>query len=268
MNAPEDSEGGLPVPRRYSDREVSRILERAAELQRAEPSATNPEGLTLAELSEIAREAGIDPRLLQRAASELQGRTPAATLGARLAGAPFTIHIERTVEGELQSDRFDALIPRIQQATKGQGTASAVGRTLTWSSQTSDNTTSQQVLISSGDGRTLIRWEERFGSLAGALFGGFLGGGGVGLGVALGAIAGTAGPLVAGIALPALAIGGSYGLARTIYARIVRGRQAAALEVVDEIAAYIARAGMHESTGPAIGAAGQGGGEVPAPPRT
>lgn len=242
-----ESEGGLPAPRRYDDREVSRILERAAELQRAEPTAGDPEGLTLAELAEIAREAGIDPELLRRAASELQEHTPMASLGARLAGAPFAILIERTVEGELQSDRFDALIPRIQQATKGQGTASAVGRTLTWSSQTSDNTTSQQVLISSGEGRTLIRWEERFGSLAGALFGGILGGGGVGLGVAMGAIAGSMGPLVAGIALPALAIGGSYGLARAIYARIVRSREAAALEVVEEIAAYITRAGIREA---------------------
>ncbi|MFW6040124.1 MAG: hypothetical protein ACOC9N_03510, partial [Gemmatimonadota bacterium] len=135
---------------------MSRILERASELQRAEPSAADPGGLTLTELTEIAREAGIDPELLRRAASELRGRTPAATLGTRLAGAPFSILVERTVDGELPSDRFDALVPRIQRAAKGQGTASAVGRTLTWSSQTSDNTTSQQVLISSGDGQTLI----------------------------------------------------------------------------------------------------------------
>lgn len=237
-----ESEGGLPASRRYDDREVSRILERAAELQRAEPTAGDPEGLTLAELAEIAREAGIDPELLRRAASELQEHTPMASLGARLAGAPFAIIIERTVEGELQSDRFDALIPRIQQATKGQGTASAVGRTLTWSSQTSDNTTSQQVLISSGEGRTLIRWEERFGSLAGALFGGIVGGGGVGLGIgAGGAIAGILGSAVLGVGIPVAALGGSYALARGIFSRMVRGREAEALAVVDEIATFVAQ---------------------------
>ena len=70
MSEPEGSRTGLPDARRYSDREVARILERATELQRAEPSATNPEGLTLAELTEIAREAGIEPALLRRASAE------------------------------------------------------------------------------------------------------------------------------------------------------------------------------------------------------
>lgn len=247
MRAPGDPRGELPAPRRYGDREVARILERATELQRAEPSAANPEGLTLAELTEIAREAGIEPEMLRRAASELAERTPARTLVARLAGAPVSIRVERVVEGELPPERFDAIIPRIQQATDGQGTASAVGRTLTWSSQNTENTSSQQVLISSGDGRTLIRWEERFGGLAGALFGGIVGGGGVGLGVGAGAaLAGMLGSAALGVGIAALAVVGSYGLTRGIFRRIVRGREAAALEVVDEIAAFVA--GMQPRT--------------------
>lgn len=241
MSEPGDPRSGLPAPRRYSDREVARILERATELQRAEPSAVNPGGLTLTELTDIAREAGIEPALLRRAASELAAATPARTLAARLAGAPVSIRVERVVVGELPPERFDAIIPRIQQATDGQGTASAVGRTLTWSSQSAENSSSQQVLISSGEGRTLIRWEERFGGLAGGLFGGIVGGAGVGLGVGGGgAIAGILGSAALGIGIPVVALAGSYGLARTIFRRIVRGREAAALEVVDEIAAFVA----------------------------
>lgn len=241
MSAEGDPGRGLPAPRRYSDREVARILERATELQRAEPSAMNPEGLTLTELTEIAREAGIEPAMLRRAASELAATTPARTLAARLAGAPVSIRVERVVEGELSPERFDAIIPRIQQATDGQGTASAVGRTLTWSSQNTENTTSQQVLISSGEGRTLIRWEERFSGLAGALFGGIVGGAGVGLGVGGGgAIAGILGSAALGVGIPVAALAGSYGLARTLFHRVVRKREAAALEVVDEIAVFVA----------------------------
>jgi hypothetical protein len=58
--------------RRYGDKEVGLILRRATEFQRQEPaSAAEGGGLTLAELEEIAAEAGIDPRHLRRAASEL-----------------------------------------------------------------------------------------------------------------------------------------------------------------------------------------------------
>jgi hypothetical protein len=235
-----EAEERLPV-RRYGDSEVARILKRATELQRAEPSAADPEGLTLAELAEIAREAGIDPNLLRRAAAEVESRQPTNTWAEKLAGAPTRISIERTVPGELAPDRFDAIIPLIQRATEGQGTASAVGKTLTWSSRTENNTAAQQVLVASRDGETLIRVEERFNGLAGGLFGGIVGGVGIGAGVgAGGALAGILGSAFLGITLPLTVIGGSYAGARAIYTRIVRRREAAAVRLVDEIATYAA----------------------------
>ena len=126
-----ESEGGR---RRYSEEEVGLILRRATEIQRAEPTAPDPEGLTLAELEEIASEAGIDPALLRRAATELHSLRP-ATAASRLAGAPLEIEIERVVEGEVPRDCLEELVPSIVAATPGRGTASAVGRSLTWSSQ-------------------------------------------------------------------------------------------------------------------------------------
>lgn len=235
-----DSDERLPV-RRYGDREVARILKRATELQRAEPSAADPAGLTLTELAEIAREAGIDPGLLRRAAAEVESRTPAHTVAERLAGAPMSISIERIVAGELSPDRFDAIIPLIQRATDGQGTASAVGKTLTWSSRTDNNTAAQQVLVASRNGETLIRVEERFSALAAGLFGGVVGGVGVGVGVgAGGALAGILGSAVLGFTLPVAVIGASYAGARAIYSRKVRRRESAATRLVEEIAAYAA----------------------------
>jgi len=231
-----------PGPRRYSESEVGLILRRATEMQRAQPSAPDPAGLTLSELEDIASEAGIDPELLRRAANELHVLRP-PSLGSRLAGAPMAIEIERIIQGELPRDRLEELVPTIQAATAGQGTASAVGRTLTWSSRTESNTSAQQVLVTVREGQTLIRIEESFGGLAGGLFGGIMGGvgGGVGLGLG-GALAGVLGSVAVGIALPVTVLAGSYALARSIFSAQVRRRKAAAHALVERLAEQIERA--------------------------
>ena len=63
------------LPRVYGDKEIGQILKRATEFQAREPSAPSSSGLTLQEPEEVAVEAGIDPRFLQRAALEL-GTSP------------------------------------------------------------------------------------------------------------------------------------------------------------------------------------------------
>lgn len=229
----------LPGPRRYTEKEVGLILRRATEMQRAEPSALDPEGLTLADLEEIAAEAGINPGMLRRAANELHVLKP-VTFASRLAGAPVEIEIERIIKGELPAERLEELVPTIQSATSGQGTASAVGRTLTWSSRTDSNTSSQQVLVSVRDGQTLIRLQESYGGLAAGLFGGIIGGVGGGLGFGMGgALGGILGSVAFGVAIPITVVAGSYALARAIFTSQVKRRQAAAHLLVDRLAEQV-----------------------------
>ena len=60
------------TPRRvFSEKEVSRVLRRATELQE-NAKTTDPTGLTSEELHQIAVEAGIDPRFMAAALSELE----------------------------------------------------------------------------------------------------------------------------------------------------------------------------------------------------
>lgn len=47
--------------------------------------------------------------------------------------------------GELPRDRLEELVPLLQSEAPGQGTASAVGRTLTWGARFDTNTSSQQI---------------------------------------------------------------------------------------------------------------------------
>jgi hypothetical protein len=229
----------LPGPRRYSEEEVGLILRRATEMQRAEPTAPDPAGLTLAELEEIAAEAGIDPGMLRQAASELNVQQP-ATLGSRIAGAPVAVAIERVIAGEMPVERLEELVPTIVASTPGRGTASAVGRSLTWSSQEGSNLTEQQVLVSSQGGQTLIRVEQSYSGLAAGWFGGIIGGvgGGVGFGVG-GALSATLGLGAGLVAFPLTAIAGSYFLARSIYASQVRSRQGAARALLDKLAVQV-----------------------------
>jgi hypothetical protein len=246
----------MPGPRRYSEDEVGQILRRATELQRAEPTATDPAGLTLAELEEIAAEAGIDSGMLRQAASELNVRQP-ATLGSRLAGAALDVAIERVVEGEMPVERLEELVPTIVAATPGRGTASAVGRSLTWSSQEGSNLTEQQVLVACQSGQTLIRVEQSYSGLAAGWFGGIMGGVGGGLGFGLGgALSATLGLGAGLVAFPLTAVVGSFYLARAIYASQVRSRQVAAHALVDRLVVQVEAA--IASTRPAIGAAGTG----------
>jgi hypothetical protein len=225
--------------RRYSEKEVGLILRKATELQRAEPSALDPTGLTLAELQEVGAEVGIDPRYLQRAAAELEGGG-SPDVWAKLAGSPIAIVIERTLSGEFPESRFEELVPVMQVATVGQGNASAVGKTLTWSSRSDTNTSSQQVLVASRNGETLIRIEERLAGFAGGVFGGMLGGVGGGVGFGAGAALGTAlGSVALAIAFPVVAIGASYGAARAIFRVHHRGRKRQMEELMSRLVEQI-----------------------------
>lgn len=241
------------APRRYSEKEAGRILRKAAEMQRAEPSAADPSGFSLAELEDVAREAGIDPAVVRRAASQLDV-SRGESVGSALAGGPLSIRVEREVPGEYPAERFDTLVPLIQSASPWQGHAGVVGKTLTWSARADSNTSSLQVLVAAADGRTLVRAEERLGGYVGALFGGVVAGGGVGAGVGIGAGVGAAigSPLFI-FGFPLLIIGGTYYAARLLYAAHVRKERSRLQTLVDRLASQASEViGNHASgSGPA-----------------
>ena len=164
------------LPRRYTEDQVSEILKHATDLQAEEstPGRGSAEGMTLAEIQEIAAEVGIDPRHLQTAAARLDRPEPSG-LGVALAGGPLLVSVERVVPGEMSEDDFARIVPDIQQASTGHGNATMVGSTLTYSAETGQKQRTLQVVVSSQDGQTLIRAEERLHGLAAALFGGIVG---------------------------------------------------------------------------------------------
>lgn len=238
------------LPRRYSEEEVAAFLERATELQRAGSDREVGEGLTLEELEEIAAEAGIPPRYVRRAAAELDS-TSASTgnLWAEIAGASLTISFERTVEVEIEPKDLGELVPLVEAESLGQGTAGVVGRTLTLTSRSETTNALQQVSVTTGGGRTVVRAEERLGWLAAALHGGIIGGVGGGAGIGGGVALGTAlGSAALSVAIPVVVVGGSYAAARWIYGFQVKSRKKRLATLVDRLAERVERLGSEPDT--------------------
>ena len=231
-------------PRRYSDREVGRLLKCATELQQAEesggPGGQGGDGMTLATLQEVAAEAGIEPRYVQLAAARIDSPEPTG-LRDSLAGTPLLLRAERILPGELREEDYEQIVAEIQMATDVPGNPSMVGRTLTWRSVTSEHQfRSLQVTVASRNGETRIQAEERLHGYAGALYGGGVGGAGmgVGFGVGFGVGLGALGSPLFAAAFPVTLIGGLYVAMRQIMKSIGRKRRAKLDELVDRIARY------------------------------
>ena len=218
-----------PQPsRRFNEKEVAHIIKRASELQQEEAPAESTSGMSLAELEQVAREAGLDPALVRRAATDLDTRVTDRK-PSRFIGAPTTLSLERTIEGEIPVDEYETMVLEIQRVLEDVGTASTLGRSLHWTmnrmGRRRHSSRTVQVIVTPRNGRTTIRIEEPLTGLAGGLFGGLMGGLGGGLtGPAVGIGIGALHSGLATVGLIGGAVGGAYLLARTIYGRVVHGR--------------------------------------------
>jgi hypothetical protein len=219
---------GSPSSRRFSEKEVALIIKRASELQQDEAPSESTTGMSLTELEQVAREAGLDPVLVRRAATDLDTRVTQQE-PSRFIGAPTNLYLERTIEGEVPVDEYEPMVLEIQRVLGGVGTASTLGRTLQWTMTVLDRRRYARravyVTVTPRNGRTTIRIEEPLGAVAGGLFGGLMGGLGGGLmGPVIGIGVGALHSAPATIGLAASVVSGAYLLARTIFGRVVRSR--------------------------------------------
>ncbi len=249
----------LPAPRPprvYGDEEIGRILKRATELQQREPKALTT-GVTLAELEEIAAEAGIDPLYLRRAARELEAGASHPTVWSRLAGGDITLVRETTLDGELGEGGFEWIVSAIHSASTEQGQPSLLGRTLTWRAETAGKSRTLQIVVTSRDGQTHIRAEENLSQTAGGIFGGVVGGGGTGLGLGVGLPVGLGvlGSVTFSILAPLGSMGLAYLTAREIYRAVVRRRGRALDRLFGQVVAEAERVVRDDTEHPGILAA-------------
>lgn len=107
-------------------------------------------GITRAELENIAKEVGVDPKFLELAITQ-QGKPESKTGALRL-----TEEFERVIEGELDPADFDVIVDYIKPLKQiGTTGFSQVGRTLQASAWT--GISQANVSVSSRNGRTRLK---------------------------------------------------------------------------------------------------------------
>ena len=154
-------EAGSELTRRYDDREMALIIKLASELEKREARG---EAHSLAEIQEIAAQAGIDPELITQAARIFEAER--ASRASSLIGAPTAFRFQRSVAGEVPEDELGALVQAIRQLTGSEGEVARVLESLEWRDLDPFGTTTH-VEITPRRGRTTIRVTARSGNAAG-----------------------------------------------------------------------------------------------------
>ena len=266
-----------PAPPRdvLSEKEAMAVWQRAAELQaltsaappvtpleQVEAARSRTQGYRIDHVRDAAVEAGISEPYVERAVKELglagppPARVPPAPgltnerAGApsleppqpnsfvrALIGGPTRLHLEATVDGEIDEADFEILLRSIRNALGEAGHMGVFAKTLSWTPTGTDRRLS--ITISSRGGRTVVTIDERLAQLVGAFFGGI--GGGMGGGGSAGIVALAQKLLGSEWIAPALLayLGLTYGVARTAYSLSTRRRERRLAQLLEELVASI-----------------------------
>ena len=121
---------------RYSADEARRIFARAARRQHVAPAE---DGLTLDELAEIGRSAGLDPALIRaEATSERVDDDPTTTWH----GVPVGVRRSRLLPARLSDAEWERAVDLLRAEFKVSGTAEQIGRRREWATARSSATMS------------------------------------------------------------------------------------------------------------------------------
>ena len=142
------------MARTFTEAEAQRIFARIAERQQTAASAEDH--LSLDDLEEAARAAGLDPALVAGAVAELD--MPAPRRG--FLGAPTEVVRQRMVRGPVSDEAWEAMVAAARAEFGQSGVAGQVGRmrewTITGGGRRQTNTTTRLSLEPSGQDTRIV----------------------------------------------------------------------------------------------------------------
>jgi hypothetical protein len=168
-------------------------------------------------------------------------------------GGPTRHYRSQSLDRELDAEERTRALEILRDHYQAVGQVGTFGPSFAWTHQTGAR--SLTVSISSGQGQTQIRFEERFDQVAGGLFGGIGGGLGGGGGGLVAAFFGVAGGPVAALSALVGAMGLSLLLARTLYRRTVSARMAENEAALDTLLTSFGAPPSSREVGAGIGGA-------------
>ena len=142
----------------YNEKEIGSILTRATELSQDDASRDSM-GLSLEELEQLGREAGIPPDLIRKAAAET-GVSRARRKEKNWFGGPVSYSNELIVDGEISPDDWEEMLLEIRNTFKEPGAVATRENTYEWTIQSA--AVKAQVTARTDEGKTKINvfWAE------------------------------------------------------------------------------------------------------------
>ncbi|HSA57798.1 MAG TPA: hypothetical protein VLE53_18935 [Gemmatimonadaceae bacterium] len=117
--------------RRYSDEEVAEIFARATEAEHSSPRRLgSAEGMTLHQLQEIGKEAGISPELVVLAAHSLD--EPAQPAVKKFLGFPLGVGRTVMLDRRLTDDEWERLVVDLRETFDARGVVRTDGAFRQW----------------------------------------------------------------------------------------------------------------------------------------
>ena len=148
------------MSKRFSESEAQRIFARAAERQHA--AADEEAGLTVEELEEIGRTAGLDPAFVRAAAADALRPDPVAEDAHDALGMPRHVRRERLIPGTVDDEAWARIVADLRARFKTSGVASQIGPLREWTTSASDNAQPAQISLHTEGEATRVVAEQSF----------------------------------------------------------------------------------------------------------
>jgi len=218
-----DNDYSRNMDKKYTEKEVQKILERAIRIQIQEQDTQEGEGMDHNQLLQLGRDLGLQEGHILRS---LPGKRSSS--GVRLMGASPRTQRELHVSRSLSQKEIEDLFVFFGEHIGSRGEVTQVRNFYQWKSTPQEAARQGRTYLLSIELRgeeTYITMERTQYGLAGGLYGGIVGGvtGGLGLGLGLGLGFGLGMPFFA-LAFPLGSLVFSYSLAYTIYNGVSRNR--------------------------------------------
>lgn len=150
--------------RLYTEKEISKILKKAGEIQAAEREKITV-GLSLEEIQQLAEEVGLEPDIIATVAENIDVEPEKEEVGFfESLIMPTKIDLEQVIPGEFTEDNWPEIVSLVERTAAKSGSSSQIGRMMEWSSDSKHSV--HKLSVIPGDNQTKVIFQGTYSQLA------------------------------------------------------------------------------------------------------